>query len=87
MTVVCMAHRADDDPGSPMRGTGRRAIASCEADRIWHNTGPYGAPELGRRGLYRAIGATMTRQTVEMGLLVDIEANRKATAHVTGEAS
>ncbi|CAO5181192.1 putative polysaccharide biosynthesis protein with aminopeptidase-like domain [Frankia sp. AiPs1] len=47
----------------------RRIIAICEQDRTWRNTAPYGEPQLGRRGLYRAIGATMNRQAVEMALL------------------
>ncbi|TFE33166.1 DUF4910 domain-containing protein [Frankia sp. B2] len=46
-----------------------RTIDICERDRIWRNTTPYGEPQLGRRGLYRAIGATMNRQAIEMGLL------------------
>ncbi|WP_235487075.1 DUF4910 domain-containing protein, partial [Frankia sp. AvcI1] len=47
----------------------RRTIEICERDRTWRNTAPYGEPQLGRRGLYRAIGATMNRQAIEMGLL------------------
>jgi aminopeptidase-like protein len=47
----------------------RRAIEICEDNRTWRNTSPYGEPQLGRRGLYRAIGATMNRQAIEMGLL------------------
>jgi hypothetical protein len=73
--------------GSPVRGTGRRAIAICEAYRTSRNASPYGAPQLGQRRLYGAIGATMNRQAVEMGLLVDVEANPEATGHISGEAS
>ncbi|CUU58727.1 aminopeptidase-like domain-containing protein [Parafrankia irregularis] len=47
----------------------RRTIEICEADRVWRNTSPYGEPQLGRRGLYRSIGATMNRASIEMGLL------------------
>ncbi|WP_242424644.1 DUF4910 domain-containing protein [Frankia sp. EI5c] len=47
----------------------RRIIDICEADRVWRNTSPYGEPQLGRRGLYRSIGATMNRASIEMGLL------------------
>jgi aminopeptidase-like protein len=46
-----------------------RTIDICESDRVWRNTSPYGEPQLGRRGLYRAIGATMSSQAVEMSLL------------------
>ena len=46
-----------------------RTIEICEADRVWRNTSPYGEPQLGRRGLYRSIGATMNRASIEMGLL------------------
>jgi len=46
-----------------------RMIEICERNEVWRNTSPYGEPQLGRRGLYRAIGATMNRQAVEMGLL------------------
>jgi len=46
-----------------------RIIEICERNAFWRNISPYGEPQLGRRGLYRAIGATMNRQAVEMGLL------------------
>jgi aminopeptidase-like protein len=46
-----------------------RILDLCERDRTWRNTSPYGEPQLGRRGLYRSIGAAMNRQAVEMGLL------------------
>jgi aminopeptidase-like protein len=46
-----------------------RIIDICERNAVWRNTSPYGEPQLGRRGLYRAIGATMNRQAIEMGLL------------------
>ncbi|MBL7487852.1 DUF4910 domain-containing protein [Frankia sp. AgB1.9] len=46
-----------------------RIIEICERNAVWRNTSPYGEPQLGRRGLYRAIGATMNRQAIEMGLL------------------
>jgi aminopeptidase-like protein len=46
-----------------------RILDLCERDRTWRNTAPYGEPQLGRRGLYRSIGAAMNRQAVEMGLL------------------
>jgi aminopeptidase-like protein len=69
-------HTSADDldfvtPGSLADSLGivRRIIEVCERDEVWRNTSPYGEPQLGRRGLYRAIGATMNRQAVEMGLL------------------
>jgi aminopeptidase-like protein len=46
-----------------------RILDICERDRTWRNCSPYGEPQLGRRGLYRSIGATMDRKSVEMGLL------------------
>ncbi|WP_322749549.1 MULTISPECIES: DUF4910 domain-containing protein [unclassified Frankia] len=46
-----------------------RTIEICERDRTWTNTSPFGEPQLGRRGLYRSIGATLGRDAVEMGLL------------------
>ncbi len=46
-----------------------RILDICERDRTWRNCSPYGEPQLGRRGLYRSIGATIDRQAVEMGLL------------------
>lgn len=47
----------------------RRILEICERESVWRNTSPYGEPQLGRRGLYRAIGATMNRQAAEMALL------------------
>ncbi len=46
-----------------------RMIEICERDRTWTSTSPFGEPQLGRRGLYRSIGATLGREAVEMGLL------------------
>ncbi len=46
-----------------------RIIEICERDRTWTSTSPFGEPQLGRRGLYRSIGATLGREAVEMGLL------------------
>ncbi len=46
-----------------------RTIEICERDRTWTSTSPFGEPQLGRRGLYRSIGATLDREAVEMGLL------------------
>ncbi len=40
-----------------------------ERDRTFTNLAPYGEPQLGRRGLYTAVGGTMNSQSVEMGLL------------------
>lgn len=70
---------------SPMRGTGGLATAICEA-RTWRNTSRYRAPQLGQRGLYRAIDGTMNTRGRE-GPTVDVEAEPKPTAQVTGEAS
>lgn len=33
-----------------------RIVGLIEQDAVWRNTAPYGEPQLGRRGLYRAIG-------------------------------
>jgi aminopeptidase-like protein len=40
-----------------------------EANDRYRNTNPKGEPQLGRRGLYRSLGATIDRHAVEMGLL------------------
>jgi aminopeptidase-like protein len=39
-----------------------------EGNRRYGNLSPYGEPQLGRRGLYRALGATTDRKTEEMAL-------------------
>jgi len=69
-------HTSADDPSfvTPEALAGSfevltRIVEICERNAIWRNTSPYGEPQLGRRGLYRAIGATMNRQAVEMALL------------------
>jgi aminopeptidase-like protein len=40
-----------------------------EGNRCYLNTNPKCEPQLGRRGLYRSIGATIDRDAVEVGLL------------------
>lgn len=40
-----------------------------QTDGTYLNTSPYGEPQLGRRGLYRDIGASMTAKAREMALL------------------
>jgi 2-C-methyl-D-erythritol 4-phosphate cytidylyltransferase len=40
-----------------------------EGNRRYRNTNPKGEPQLGRRGLYRSIGATIDRAAAEMALL------------------
>jgi aminopeptidase-like protein len=40
-----------------------------EGNRRYRNTNPKCEPQLGRRGLYRSIGATIDRAAAEMGLL------------------
>lgn len=44
-------------------------IDVLEHDRVYRNTQPKCEPQLGRRGLYRAIGANSTQRTDEMALL------------------
>jgi aminopeptidase-like protein len=40
-----------------------------QTDAIYLNTSPYGEPQLGRRGLYRDVGASMNAKAHEMALL------------------
>jgi len=44
-------------------------IATLEGNRRYVNTNPKCEPQLGRRGLYRAIGGNLDRAAVEMALL------------------
>ena len=44
-------------------------VATLEGNARYRNTSPKGEPQLGRRGLYRAIGGDVDRKAVEMGLL------------------
>lgn len=45
-------------------------VQVIERDRSYANLFPYGEPQLGRRGLYRSLGATVVdRQAAEMALL------------------
>ena len=53
-----------------------RSLAHCEAavdilenDRTYQNQSPFGEPQLGKRGLYRAIGGNAGEKTMEMALL------------------
>jgi aminopeptidase-like protein len=40
-----------------------------ENDGAWTNLSPYGEPQLGRRGLYRSLGATIDQKSAELALL------------------
>lgn len=44
-------------------------LGVLERDRTYVNLNPRGEPQLGRRGLYRALGATMNSKAAEMALL------------------
>ena len=44
-------------------------VETIEADGVWVNLKPYGEPQLGKRGLYRSIGASMDARATEMALL------------------
>ena len=44
-------------------------VSVLEGNRRYLNTNPKCEPQLGRRGLYRSIGATIDRDAVEIGLL------------------
>lgn len=44
-------------------------VAVLEQDGAYVNTSPYGEPQLGRRGLYRSIGASMDPKATEMASL------------------
>jgi aminopeptidase-like protein len=47
-----------------------RVVDVLERDRTFRNTSPHGEPQLGRRGLYRDVGATpVDRASQEMALL------------------
>jgi aminopeptidase-like protein len=47
----------------------RAIIDVLERDRRTRNLSPFGEPQLGRRGLYRAIGGTLDAKAAEMALL------------------
>jgi aminopeptidase-like protein len=44
-------------------------VEALEADRCYRNLAPYGEPQLGRRGLYQAIGGRSDRQARQMAML------------------
>lgn len=44
-------------------------IEVLESNRGYLNTAPYCEPQLGKRGLYRTIGGTVTGRSAEMALL------------------
>ena len=44
-------------------------VDALEANRRYRNTSPYGEPQLGRRGLYRATGGEIDSKAVEMAYL------------------
>lgn len=51
-------------------GVLQRVVDVLERDRTFTSTSPYGEPQLGRRGLYRDVGATpVDRASQEMALL------------------
>lgn len=69
-------HTSADDPGFVRPDSLEGALAAIRAildvvdrDRTMRNLSPYGEPQLGRRGLYRAIGGSMDARAAEMGLL------------------
>jgi aminopeptidase-like protein len=45
------------------------ALDAVDANVTYRNLSPEGEPQLGRRGLYRAIGGDIDRRSTEMGLL------------------
>ncbi|MGQ7846319.1 DUF4910 domain-containing protein [Granulosicoccus sp. 3-233] len=47
----------------------RRIADSCNNDIIYQNLAPYGEPQLGRRGLYGALGANTDPGKLQMSLL------------------
>jgi aminopeptidase-like protein len=44
-------------------------VATLEDNRRYVSRNPHCEPQLGRRGLYRAVGGNLDREAVEMGLL------------------
>jgi aminopeptidase-like protein len=46
-----------------------QVIAVIEHNRRYRSTNPYGEPQLGRRGLYRAIGGAPTHEHLELAML------------------
>lgn len=44
-------------------------VTAVEAAGVYRNLVPYGEPQLGRRGLYRSIGAAMDSSSMEMAFL------------------
>lgn len=47
----------------------KEVIDVIERDRVYVNLNPRGEPQLGRRGLYRALGATIDSKAAELALL------------------
>ncbi|GAA4561677.1 DUF4910 domain-containing protein [Planotetraspora kaengkrachanensis] len=45
------------------------AVGILERNRKYHNTSPYGEPQLGRRGLYGSLGGRSDTQQIQMAML------------------
>ena len=63
-----LAFVAPEQMGDALNAVGE-IVATLEGNARFMNTKPKGEPQLGRRGLYRAIGGDVDRKAVEMGLL------------------
>jgi len=46
-----------------------RVVASANCDTVYQNLSPYGEPQLGKRGLYSALGANVDPGRLQMSLL------------------
>ena len=47
----------------------KRVVASANCDTVYQNLSPYGEPQLGKRGLYSALGANIDPGRLQMSLL------------------
>jgi aminopeptidase-like protein len=45
------------------------AVGILERNRKYHNTSPYGEPQLGKRGLYGSLGGRSDTQQIQMAML------------------
>jgi aminopeptidase-like protein len=69
-------HSSADDPGfvrpdalADSLATCREVVAVLEGNLVYRNTHPKGEPQLGRRGLYRAMGGDTPGKTNELAVL------------------
>ncbi|MEX0729913.1 MAG: DUF4910 domain-containing protein [Aquisalimonadaceae bacterium] len=69
-------HTSADDPDFVSAGQLQGALALCqrvvrylEHNRIWRNLSPYGEPQLGKRGLYGAVGGAGGPDQQRMAML------------------